>query len=169
MPQMEEEVRKRKTPPERFFDTIIRLKKKKKRTLLKSEDTPFRGSPADGRSKYKANILPVGPGQEAPSKVWIWELIRSGTAHKAGMGARTPGPSVQADIKEAKTKEGDPGIQDHPGQGGREAGAKSFEEQRGSQHGLSIPLSLRGRGQHRLEGGATPGNSWELGATSLQP
>ena len=172
---MEEQVRKRKTPPERFFDTIISLKKKKKkrkhthRKFLKSEDAPFRGSLADGKSKYKANILPVGPGQEALSKVWIWEFIRSGTAHAAGMGARTPGPSVQADIEETETKEGGPGTWGHPGWGGREAGAKSFEEQRGSQHALSIPLSLGGRSQRRLEGGATgviPG-SWALQPSTL--
>lgn len=52
------------------------------------------------------------------------------------MGARTPGPSVQADIEETETKEEGPGIQGHPGWGGRKAGAKSFEEQRGSQHGF---------------------------------
>lgn len=34
---------------------------------------------------------------------------------------------------------------------------------------LSIPLSLGGWSQHRLEGGATRGNSWELGATALHP
>ena len=85
------------------------------------------------------------------------------------MGARTPGPSVQADIEETETREGGPGTWGHRGWGGREAGAKSFEEQRGSQHALSIPLSLGGRSQRRLEGGATEGNSWELGATALHP
>lgn len=87
MSQIEEQIRKRKTLPERFLDMTTSLKKTAK--FSRVGNAPFRGSPADGQSKDKANILPAGSGQEAPSKVWIWELIKSGIMCKAGMGAQT--------------------------------------------------------------------------------
>lgn len=103
-------------------------------------------------AKQVQSKLPAScPGQEAPSNIWIWELIGSSIARKAGMGAWVPGPSVQAGIE--RNHRGKPRDQGNPGWGGREAGAKSFQEQRGSQHGLSIPLSLHGRGRHHLAGG----------------
>lgn len=53
------------------------------------------------QSKHPASC----PGQEAPSNIWIWELIGSSIAHKAGMGAWVPGPSVQADIEREPQRE----------------------------------------------------------------
>lgn len=85
------------------------------------------------------------------------------------MGAGTPGPSVQADIEERETKGGGPGTRGHPGWGGREAGPRALRNKEGARMALSIPLSLGGWSQHRLAGGATRGNSWELGATALHP
>lgn len=63
-------------------------------------------------AKQVQSKLPAScPGQEAPSNIWIWELIGSSIAHKAGMGAWVPGPSVQAGI-EIETTEGNPGIRE---------------------------------------------------------
>lgn len=61
-------------------------------------------------------------------------------------GGLGPRPIRAGWHRHTETKEGDPGIKETQAGKGREAGAKSFEEKRGSHHGLSIPLSLHGRG-----------------------
>lgn len=85
MSQIEEQVRKRKTLPERFLGMTTSFKKPQSSqewgTLLSE------GLPLMAKASTKANILPVRSGQEVPSRVWIWELIRSGIVRKAGMGA----------------------------------------------------------------------------------